>query len=105
MNVEVFRDDIVVSAHACGSLTDLIIDKAMEKNARVAVLPCCHNAKTSTTSGLDGWMDKSLAIDTARAIKLNLKGYQIVTGKIPESITPKNRLLMGEYPRESIGLG
>jgi len=25
------------------------------------------------------------------------KGYRIVTQKIPNDITPKNRLLMGEY--------
>jgi hypothetical protein len=47
-------DDIVVSAHACGSLTDLIIDKAIEQHARVAVLPCCHDLKESSTNGLEG---------------------------------------------------
>ena len=95
--ITVLPDDIVVSAHACGSLTDLIIDKAIGSHARVAVLPCCHNVKVSSTAGLEGWMDKTLAVDTARAVRLRSKGYQIVTQKIPESITPKNRLLMGEY--------
>ncbi|MCK5350522.1 MAG: methyltransferase, partial [Desulfobacula sp.] len=95
--ITVFPDDIVVSAHACGSLTDLIMDKAIEVHARVAVLPCCHNVKVSSTAGLEGWMDKPLAVDTARAVRLRSKGYQIVTQKIPETITPKNRLLMGEY--------
>ena len=96
--VSVLPDDLVVSAHACGSLTDLIIDKAIEQRARVAVLPCCHNLKESSTDGLEGWMDKTLAVDTARAVKLRAKGYRIVTQKIPDDITPKNRLLMGEYP-------
>jgi hypothetical protein len=36
----IFPDDIVVSAHACGALTDLILSKAVEQDARVAVLPC-----------------------------------------------------------------
>ncbi len=93
----VLPDDIVVSAHACGSLTDLIIDKAIEQHARIAVLPCCHNVKVFPTTGLEGWMDKTLAVDTIRAVKLEAAGYRIVTQKIPESITPKNRLLMGEY--------
>ncbi|MBW2326953.1 MAG: methyltransferase, partial [Deltaproteobacteria bacterium] len=93
----IFPDDIVVSAHACGSLTDLIIDKAIEQHARVAVLPCCHDLKESSTHGLEGWMDKTLAVDTARAVRLRSKGYRIVTQKIPSDITPKNRLLMGEY--------
>ncbi|MEN8212047.1 MAG: methyltransferase [Thermodesulfobacteriota bacterium] len=99
MEITVLPDDIVISAHACGSLTDLIIDKASESHARVAVLPCCHNVKVSSTAGLEGWMDKTLAIDTARAVRIRSKGYQIVTQKIPESITPKNRLLLGEYLR------
>jgi len=97
--ITILPDDIVVSAHACGSLTDLIIDKAMEQHARVAVLPCCHDLKESSTDGLEGWMDKTLAVDTARAVRLRSKGYRIVTQKIPSDITPKNRLLMGEYGR------
>ena len=95
--ITILPDDIVVSAHACGSLTDLIIDKAIEQHARVAVLPCCHDLKESSTDGLEGWMDKTLAVDTVRAVRLRSKGYRIVTQKIPSDITPKNRLLMGEY--------
>jgi len=93
-------DDIVVSVHACGSLTDLIIDRAIEQHARVAVLPCCHDLKKSSTNGLEGWMDKTLAVDTLRAVRLRSKGYRIVTQKIPNDITPKNRLLMGEYLKD-----
>ena len=44
-------------------------------------------------------MEKTLAVDTARAVKLRGKGYQIVTQKIPAEITPKNRLLMGEFKK------
>ncbi len=95
--IPIFPDDIVVSAHACGSLTDLVLLKAIEKKARVAVLPCCHDVKQSSKTGLDGWMDKTLAMDAARAMRLKSEGYRIVTQKIPNDITPKNRLLMGAY--------
>lgn len=95
--ITIHTDDIVVSAHACGSLTDLIINKAVEQRARIAVLPCCHNLKESSTEGLEGWMDKTLAVDIVRAMSLKSKGYRIVTQTIPSEITPKNRLLMGEY--------
>ena len=98
--ISVLPDDIVISAHACGSLTDLIIDKAIEQHARVAVLPCCHNIKESSTAGLEGWMDKTLAVDAMRAIRLKTEGYKILTRKIPETVTPKNRLLMGEYLKD-----
>ncbi len=93
--VQIYPGDLVVSAHACGSLTDLVIDKAVEARARVAVLPCCHNLKTGSTGNLSNWMDGSLAIDTVRALGLASKGYVITTQKIPDTITPKNRLLMG----------
>jgi hypothetical protein len=95
--VDIQPDDIVVSAHACGTLTDLIIAKATEKLARIAVLPCCHDLRQSSTGGLEGWMDKTLAVDAIRAVELRAKGYKIITQNIPDEITPKNRLLMGEY--------
>lgn len=93
----IFPDDMVVSAHACGPLTDLILDKAIDQHARVAVLPCCHDVDVSATDGLEGWVDKSLAVDIVRAVRLRSMGYKIVVQKIPGDITPKNRLLMGEY--------
>ena len=95
--VDIQPDDIVVSAHACGTLTDLIIDRATDKLARIAVLPCCHDLRQSPTFGLEGWMEKTLAVDTIRAVKLRARGYKIITQNIPAEITPKNRLLMGEY--------
>lgn len=95
--INILPGDLVVSAHACGSLTDLIINRAVAQRARVAVLPCCHNLQESSTGGLAGWMEKTLAVDTVRAMTLQANGYRIVTQEIPDEITPKNRLLMGEY--------
>lgn len=94
-DITTFPDDVVVSAHACGSLTDLVIDKAVKGNARVAVLPCCHNLKTCPTGNLTQWMEPTLAVDAVRAMNLQSRGYEIFTSKIPDTITPKNRLLMG----------
>jgi Methyltransferase domain len=87
--------DVVVSCHACGALTDHILDRAMAVNAPVAVLPCCHDFETCRTGSLGGWMDTSLAIDTMRAVRLERHGYRILTQTIPATITPKNRLLIG----------
>src|SRR5215471_9769634 len=88
--------DLVVSVHACGALTDVVIDRAVAARARVAVLPCCHDARACDTGGLEGWMDAALAIDTTRAARLARAGYRVRTQTIPPGITPKNRLLMGE---------
>jgi SAM-dependent methyltransferase len=89
-------DDLVVSAHACGTLTDVILDRAMQASARVAVLPCCHDADLCDQGGLGGWLDAPLAIDVTRVAKLRAAGYTVTTQRIPEAITPKNRLLLAE---------
>lgn len=95
-DVELNRNDIVVSAHACGGLTDLILERAVDAGARIAVLPCCHNLKDADLGGLDGWMDGTLAMDAARVFRLRFQGYRVLTQLIPEDITPKNRLLLAE---------
>ena len=42
--------DIVVSSHACGALTDRVLEGAVAVRARVAVLPCCHHLGARTIS-------------------------------------------------------
>lgn len=88
--------DLIVSVHACGSLTDLVLERASAANARLAVLPCCHTLDKADQGGLNGWLDGPLAVDIMRAHRLREKGYKIFTLQIPADITPKNRLLMGE---------
>jgi hypothetical protein len=89
-------DDVVVSCHACGALTDRVLAAAVAVRARVAVLPCCHDADTCDAGPLTGWMDMALAIDTMRAVRLEAQGYRVRTQVIPPEITPKNRLLLAE---------
>ena len=96
--VSVSKDDVIVSAHACGLLTDLVLDSAIAARANVAVLPCCQSEAKCDTGGLLGWVDAALAIDVTRAHRLRDAGYQVITQTIPENITPKNRLLIGMVP-------
>jgi hypothetical protein len=94
--VPLFGDDLVVSAHACGTLADLVLDRASAARARVAVLPCCHDLDVNEAGPLAGWMDGPLAVDAMRAVRLERCGYRVRTQTIPRAITPKNRLLLGE---------
>jgi len=87
--------DLVVSNHACGALTDRVLDRATHAGARLAVVPCCHDFETCDAGDIGGWVDRALAIDLTRAAKLRALGYQIRTQTIPQDITPKNRLLIG----------
>ena len=93
--VDLAEDDLVVSAHACGALTDRILGRAAAARARVAVLPCCHDDETCEAGPLEGWLDFALAVDALRAVRLADRGYRVWTQAIPPAITPKNRLLLG----------
>jgi hypothetical protein len=108
--VDILPEDIVVSIHACGALTDLVLERAATARARVAVVPCCHDASTADAGALPGWIDDALAIDVVRAHRLADQRYRIWTQRIPPEITPKNRLLIGlpnerdaSYARSSLG--
>jgi len=94
-DVEILDTDVVVSSHACGALTDRVLHRAVAAQARVAVLPCCHDLARGDAGGLSGWVDGPVAIDIVRAMRLTQQGYRIWTQAIPADITPKNRLLLG----------
>jgi hypothetical protein len=96
--VRVAPDDLVLSVHACGSLTDTVLSIAIRAGARVAVMPCCHDARENDLGALGGWMDAPLAIDATRVAGLRAAGYLVSTQSIARAITEKNRLLMGEPP-------
>ena len=89
--------DLLVSSHACGALTDVVLDAAASARAAVAVLPCCHDLRQSHSGALAGWLDGAMAIDVLRAARLEAKGYRVRTQTIPSDITPKNRLLIGKH--------
>ena len=86
--------DLVVSSHACGALSDVVLHRAVSVQARVAVLPCCHDLDVNDGGALGGWLDQALAIDVMRVVQLERRGYRVWTQIIPGSITPKNRLLI-----------
>ena len=89
---EILDTDVVVSCHACGSLTDRVLQRAVAVRARVAVLPCCHDLASCDTGQLSGWVDGPMAVDIVRAMRLRERGYRIWTQAIPADITAKNRL-------------
>ncbi len=98
-DVALSSEDLVVSAHACGALTDVILTRAVAARARVVVLPCCHDDETCDVGPLRGWLDSPLAIDVMRAQRLEASGYEVFTQLVPSTITPKNRLLFGDPAR------
>jgi hypothetical protein len=96
-DVAIGPDDLVVSVHACGALTDRVIARASAARARLAVMPCCHDLDSADAGDLAGWIDRPLAVDVTRALTLRASGWQVWTQMIPSAITPHNRLLMGAW--------
>lgn len=92
-------DMLLLSIHGCGSITDQVLDLAIDNRSKVAVLPCCHDLSHSDCGSLQGWIDGPLAVDVTRAARLRAAGYSVYTTTIPKEITPKNRLLMG-WPKK-----
>jgi hypothetical protein len=97
-DVAVTAHDVVISAHACGALTDEVLGVAIRANAPVVVLPCCQSHAKGDLGGVGGWVDGALAIDMTRAARLRAHGYSVYTQTIPAEITAKNRLLLGAPP-------
>ena len=95
-SVELHSSDVIVASHACGALTDAVLQCAVKANARVSVLPCCHHLLHDKKHLLQGWMDGALALDVDRAMMLERRGFDVHTRCIPAEITPKNRLLLAE---------
>jgi hypothetical protein len=99
--VQLEATDLLVSSHACGALTDRVLDAATAVSAPVAVLPCCHDLETCDAGPLAGWLDGPVAVDAVRAMRLAARGYRVRTQTIPSAITPQNRLLIGTPPRRT----
>jgi len=87
---------LVVSIHACGALSDTVIERAINSQSRLAIMPCCHDIAATDAGYLLGWLRPELAVDVARANRLGHCGYRVHTATIPADITPQNRLLLAQ---------
>ncbi|MEO8549077.1 MAG: methyltransferase domain-containing protein, partial [Kofleriaceae bacterium] len=85
--------DVIVSAHACGALSDAVLSRAAEVGAHVALLPCCH--LTRWRPDLVDRADPDARIDEERAMWLIERGYDVIVDEIPANVSAKNRLLLG----------
>jgi hypothetical protein len=85
--------DVIVSAHACGVLSDAVLSRAAAVGARVALLPCCH--LTRWRPDLVDRADPAAHIDEERALWLVERGYDVTVDTIPANVSAKNRLLLG----------
>ena len=93
-DVVVQHGDVVVATHACGALSDAVIDKVVAARAGLGLLTCCHDEETCDTGGLRGWLDVATAVDVTRVAKLRAHGFAVHTALVSRDVTAQNRLLI-----------
>ena len=91
----------IVSAHACGVLTDACIDLAIRKRGAVGVLPCCHPERLCPAPpAVQRALGTRLAFDVDRTYRLERAGYRVRWSAIPAEITPMDRVLVAGAPKD-----
>ena len=89
----------IVSAHACGVLSDQCIDIAIKIEGRLAILPCCYpKASCDAPLAVQAAFGLNAAYDIDRTYRLTSAGYLVRWMEIPEVITPMNRILIARKP-------
>ena len=84
----------IVSAHACGVLSDACIAAAINAGGPLAVLPCCYpKSSCGAPQALQTALGLKTAYDVDRTYRLHRAGYHVRWDSIPAVITPMNRIL------------
>ena len=89
---------LVIAIHACGSLTDKVLEQAVELQAcGIAAMPCCYTGTNkSVPYGIKRALGLSWSADIRRSFFLNDNEYHSDFSAIPVEITPMNRIIVGE---------
>mmetsp|Transcript_434 Transcript_434/g.605 ORF Transcript_434/g.605 Transcript_434/m.605 type:complete len:411 (-) Transcript_434:508-1740(-) len=89
---------IVIATHACGFLTDQVLELGANiKACGIAAMPCCYTGTSKDTPyGVKRALGVSWAADIRRSFFLTENGYHADFATIPSEITPMNRILVGE---------
>ena len=88
-------DTLVCGLHACGGLSDIVIDVALEGSSALALVPCCHTTKIPHDVDAAARVGLDEAIDASRARRLEAAGWAVERDTLcPREITPKNGLIL-----------
>jgi len=89
---------IVIATHACGTLTDKVLEQAVKMECcAIAAMPCCY---TGTDKGVPYGIKRAHGVAWAADIKrtyfLDSHNFHTDYSTIPLEITPLNRIIVAE---------
>jgi len=89
---------IVIATHACGTLTDKVLEEAVKMECcAIAAMPCCY---TGTDKGVPHGIKRAHGVAWAADIKrtyfLHSHNFHTDYSTIPVEITPLNRIIVAE---------
>ncbi|NCG20668.1 MAG: hypothetical protein GWP91_16790 [Rhodobacterales bacterium] len=91
----------IVAVHACGDRTDRCLDVARSTGGHLAVMPCCYHKRVKGPDALFQALGEGLATDIHRTYRLEAAGYRVRWSRIPEVITPMNRVIIAQVTAPS----
>jgi hypothetical protein len=119
VSVEAHPSTLLASVHACGTLSDYLVELAIHSGAPLAIVPCCHTVQTEkgyrphAFSGMDAASVAALVdeqrsnertitrsigdvVDEIRCVTLENAGFAVEEVMLPDIFTKRNRLIMSE---------
>lgn len=109
--IEPCSSTLLCGIHACGTLSDRIISLAIQANAPLVVIPCCHTKRTldwterTEFNQANQTMALSEFVDNRRIARLQRVGYVVQRREIPQAFTPMNTVILGVPPTTPIAQG
>lgn len=119
--VEPHPSTLLASIHACGTLSDYLVELAIDSGSPLAVAPCCHTVQAEKgyrPHALSGMTAASVAalvedklqqndndkdiitigdvVDEVRCLTLENAGFAVEEVMLPDLFTKRNRLILGE---------